>query len=149
MSPTPGMAQRMTRGHFAPGRPAPYFVAPAFDASGGLKSTADDMLKFIAGNLSGGSTVLHRAMRESQRPQRPIGDSGEHMGTGWATGTLTGAPIVGFAGGTHGYASYVAIDLARRRGVVVLVNVRGGAAQRLGLHLLDPAGMPPPARAGG
>ena len=143
---TPLMRRRMTRGHGAAGQAGPYFVAPAFEASGGLKSTANDLLTFMAANLSGRRTPLHDALRQSHRPQRRIGESGEWMGIGWGVDPQNGEHLVGFTGGTFSYSSYIGIDLVRRRGVVVLINQQGPYAQQLGVHLLQPHILPRPKR---
>ncbi len=137
---TPDMERRMTRGTNGFGDPQPYFVAPAFIASGSLKSTMNDMLRFAAANLSRADTGLYAALRDSRRPRRPIDEAGDSMGLGW--GAANG--VAGLNGGTFGYNSSLFVDPERRRAIVVMTNIAGGDGTALRIHLMDPAKFPRP-----
>ena len=131
---TPNMERRMTRGTNAAGDPQPYFVAPAFVASGGLKSTMSDMLEFAAANLTPADTRLHAVLRDSRRARRAIDQAGDSMALGWGAENGT----AGLSGGTFGFGSYLLVDPARRRAVVVLSNIAGRESTLLGVHLMYP-----------
>jgi serine-type D-Ala-D-Ala carboxypeptidase/endopeptidase len=138
----PEMERRLTRGHTGLGNSAPYFVAPAFAPSGGLKSTINDMLNFASANLVQDGTPIHAALRDARQPHRPIDDAGEYWGLAWGVGEQ--GNMVGHSGGTFGYGSYINIDLKARRAIVVLTNFAGRDATLLGVHLLDPSENPRP-----
>ena len=79
---SPEMRRRMTTAANKAGEAQPHFVLPAFTASGGLKSTMNDMLTFAAANLTTDESEIGVALRDSRRPHRPLGDSCEFMGLG-------------------------------------------------------------------
>lgn len=137
---TPEMERRLTRGTNGFGDPQPYFVAPGFIASGGLKSTMNDMLDFAAANLSKNDTGLYAALRDSRRPRRPIDEAGDSMGLGWGADH----EVAGLSGGTFGYGSYILVNPERRKAVVVMTNIAGRESTLLGVHLVNPDKSPRP-----
>lgn len=138
------MERRMTRGSSVFGDPRPYFVAPAFTASGGLRSTMQDMLLFAAANLAPDTGGIHGALRESRRGRfGPFNEDGDRSALGWAADSTGGA---GLSGGTFGYGAYLYVNPEERRAVVVLTNFAGREATLLGTHLLYPALVPAPER---
>ena len=135
---SPADVARLAPGHDARGRPVPNWdLAEAFAGAGALRSNVDDMLTFLAANLSPpeGST-LGRAIRRAQTTHFSSAD-GRKSGLGWGMSLLKQErQILTHGGGTGGYLTFVAVDPERRLGVVVLSNqVRD--VSRLGLHLLD------------
>lgn len=129
---------RLAPGHNADGEPVPNWDLPeAFAGAGALRSSADDMLTFLAANLNppAGST-LGAAIRKSQTAHY-TGVDGRTSGLGWGRSLLRRERnILTHAGGTGGYLTFVAVDPERRLAVVVLSNQAPNVA-RLGLHLLD------------
>jgi serine-type D-Ala-D-Ala carboxypeptidase/endopeptidase len=137
---SPEMELSLSKGHTRQGDLAPYFVAPAFAPSGGLKSTMNNMLKFASANLTEAHTPLHDALRDARAPRRPV--DGEYVGLAW--GVNQEGTMVGHSGGTFGFSSYINIDTEKRRAVVVLANFAGRDANWVGVHLLDPENNPWP-----
>jgi len=129
---SPEMKRRMTTPANKAGEAQPYFVLPAFTASGGLKSTMNDMLTFAAANLTTDESEIGVALRDSRRPHRPLGDSGEFMGLGWAA-TPEGA--AGLSGATYGYRAYLYVNPVRHRAIVVMTNAPEVDATRLGVSI--------------
>jgi serine-type D-Ala-D-Ala carboxypeptidase/endopeptidase len=129
---------RLAPGHNARGQRVPNWdLAEAFAGAGALRSNADDMLTFLAANLTPpeGST-LGRAIRSAQGAHF-TGVDGRKGGLGWGLSVLKGERnVLTHAGGTGGYRTFAAIDPERRLGVVVLSN-QVPDVTRLGLHLLD------------
>ena len=120
LRPTPEMQTRVAHGHRQSLKPAPNWdLSGAFAAAGGLHSTATDLLKFAAANLGLRSSPVLAAM---QRSHQPNDTAKMQMGLGWGISKPCGAEIREHNGGTGGYASYLGVDLQRRRGVVVLSN---------------------------
>jgi CubicO group peptidase (beta-lactamase class C family) len=123
-----------------------------FDAlagAGAHRSTANDMLTFVAANIGLVDSPLAAAMRAMLKTRRPAA-SGLEIALGWHVFTGGGREIVWHNGGTGGYRSFIGFDPKRRAGVVVLTNMStetGG--DDIGRHLLDPSvplAAPPKAR---
>ncbi len=144
ITPTGEMERRMTRGSSGFGDPQPYFVAPAFTASGGLRSTMNDMLRFAEANLSPDTSGIHGALRESRRGRfGPFNSDGDLSALGWAADSAGGA---GLSGGTFGYGAYLYVNPDEHRAIVVLTNLAGREATLLGAHLVYPSAVPAPKR---
>jgi CubicO group peptidase (beta-lactamase class C family) len=114
----------------------PNWDLPTLAGAGALRSTALDMLTYLAANLDTTATPLARAMRETHTPRR---DAGRNMqiGLAWHIMSRPSGNIVWHNGGTGGYRSYVGFDPVRRLGVVLLSNVGNATIDDLGFHLLD------------
>ncbi len=130
---------RLAPGHSVSGEPVPRWdLSEPMAGAGALRSTADDMLAFLAANLTppeGGT--LRSAIRRAQTPHF-TGPGGEQAGLGWGMSVLKGdRHVLTHTGGTGGYITFVALDPERRLGVVVLRNQIANSS-RLGLHLLEP-----------
>jgi len=90
-----------------------------FNPAGGLKSTPNDMLRFLAANLAKHDTPLGRAMERTHKIH--LGTNlGISMGLGWLI-ARDGISRV-HNGQTGGYHGYVGIVPLRKVGVVVLAN---------------------------
>jgi CubicO group peptidase (beta-lactamase class C family) len=114
---------------------APSLDAPTFAGAGaGLRSTANDMLTFLAANMGLTGTELQPALQLANTPQRPsFGD--DTIGLGWKlpgwsfvigdsryrTG-IPGNTVRYHGGGNPGYSTYLAWDPEAKVGIVVLAN---------------------------
>jgi CubicO group peptidase (beta-lactamase class C family) len=121
------------------GRPAANWDMDALAGAGALRSTAEDMTKFLAAAMGLRRTPLDSAFRLAAEPQFDAGPGGVmRIGLGWHVLQITGGMrIVWHNGGTGGYHSWAGYDPARRAGVVVLTNSTENIDD-IGLHLLDP-----------
>jgi serine-type D-Ala-D-Ala carboxypeptidase/endopeptidase len=146
---SPEMKARMATGHN--GQLAATanwdFPAPtsALAGAGGLRSTMNDMLIFLAANMeamkssgAGAKTPLQSAMMSLLANRRPTGNPGLDIALGWhVVKTPGGREIVWHNGGTGGFRSYMGFDPANGIGVVMLSNT---STQRgvddIGIHLL-------------
>lgn len=136
------VAQWMTRGH-ANGAVVPYwFGTAAVDGAGGLRSDAEDMLKYLKANVDPPKTELGRAMTMAHQVRVPVGNQGAGHGLAWNTAILAGHEVVHHSGGTGGFTASIAFDPHRRVGTVVLANTYQ-FKDNLGTALLFPE--PPPA----
>ena len=134
---TPGMKERLAAGHNDSGAVVPNWDFQALAGAGALRSTANDMLRFVTASLDSNDTPLNIAMRVSQAPRRAAAGPGSQIGLAWHRFKTSDSEIVMHNGGTGGYRSFVGFDPARRTGVVVLSNSTGDIDD-LGFHLLDP-----------
>ena len=134
LRPTPEMQTRVAHGHAESLKPASNWdLSGAFAAAGGLHSTTNDLLKFAAANLGLRPSPVLAAMQRSHQPNET---AKMQMGLGWGIAKPCGADIRYHNGGTGGYASYLGVDLQRRRGVVVLSNTTNDIDD-IGRHLLE------------
>ncbi len=120
------------------GDPQPYFVAPAFIASGSLKSTMNDMLRFAAANLPKIRHGVYGALRDSRRPLRPI----DEAGTPWRS-RGSGSRVAGLNGGTSATTA-LSLSIGAGRAIIVMTNIAGRESTLLGVHLMNPDKSPRP-----
>ncbi len=132
---SPSAKQRLAPGHDAAGASARNWDLPTLAGAGALRSSANDLLKFLEANLELAPTALAPALRLAQQPQR---DAGTRMkiGLGWHIAEQHEARVVWHNGGTGGYHSFIGFNPATRRAVVVLAN-SARSFDDIGFHLLD------------
>lgn len=93
---------------------------PIMAGAGMIRSTANDLLTFLAANMGLTETELQPILQLANTPQRT--SAGKHIiGLGWQVAANTGFHYHG--GRTNGSYSYLAWDPERKFGVVVLANV--------------------------
>jgi CubicO group peptidase (beta-lactamase class C family) len=131
----PSLMSRLAPGHDDSGRETSSWDIPAMPAMGALRSSANDMLKFLAANVDASSRPLGPVLAMT-RPSRVVMDEETRVGLAWQTGHATNRTIVWHGGGTGGYRALVAFDPGSRLGVVLLTNSSSGADD-IGFHLLD------------
>jgi len=134
---TPELQSRFATGHNELGYRASYLDCGALKAAGGLRSTANDMVKYMAANLGLVPSTLTPLMEKTREDRfeaaAPSGylNTGGRIGLAWfVVSDPHGRRIVRHGGTSAGYNSFVGLDLTRRRGVVVLSN----AVDWLGVH---------------
>jgi len=135
---SPSMKARLAVGHDRALNPVANWDLNTLAGAGALRSTADDMLDFLAANLGYTKTPLAPAMAAQLTVRRPTGSPGLEIALGWHVLSSHGHEIVWHNGGTGGYRTYMAYDLKRRIGVVVLSNTSTAVGMDdIGLHLMD------------
>jgi len=146
----PEMKSRLAVGHNAAMEPVENWDTPTLAGAGALRSTANDMLTFLAANLGYGKSLLAPAMAAMLKTRRPTGRPDLEVALGWHILTGNGKEIVWHNGGTGGYRSFMGYDPAARIGVVALSNAGTVVAvDDIGRHLLDttlPLSKPPAQR---
>lgn len=136
---SPEMKERLAVGYSAALSPTSGWDLPALAGAGALRSTANDLLTFLAANLGYTKTPLEPAMAAMLSIHRLTGAPGMEAALGWLMSTSGGKTIVWHNGGTGGYRSFIGFNRAARTGVVVLSNAGTVAGiDDIGLHLLDP-----------
>lgn len=144
----PALAARFSVGHAGDLTPTPHWALPTLAGAGGLRSSADDLLKLLAAELGYVDTPLKTAMAEQLVPRRPAAGKTQ-VALGWHVAPNGAGEIVSHGGATMGFQSFVGFDRASGLGVVVLSNTASLiGAENLGLHLLAgwPLRTPPKAR---
>ena len=150
---SPALQARMAVGHTSLGFATENWDFPTLAGAGALRSTANDMLTFLAANMARGTGRLATALQRAQvarhdagapQPGRPD----MHVGLGWHIRKIADGELIWHNGGTYGFHSIIGFDPKKRIGVVVLHN-SGGIIDDIGFHLLDaaiPLATPKPAR---
>lgn len=135
------LQKRLAPGHDAQLERVPNWDLPTLGGAGALRSTANDLLNFLAANLRQNPAPLTPAMVSMLTVRRPTPMPGITIALGWhITLTPDGREIVWHNGGTGGYRSFMGFDPKSRAGVVVLSNTfTNEGVDDIGRHLLDPA----------
>ena len=115
----------------------PHWDLTALAGAGGIRSTADDMLRFLRAELKPEGTPLEAVIRASQEI-RTAPEIRPRMALGWLA--LGDGSALWHNGGTGGFASFAAIDPDRKAAVVVLANSANREVDRLGIKLLRAIG---------
>jgi CubicO group peptidase (beta-lactamase class C family) len=144
---TPDQQQRLARGHVGT-TVVPNWDIPALAGAGALRSTASDMLTFLAANTGVEETRLYGAMSETHQPRETAGSASMQVALGWHVRSDGDRKVVWHNGGTGGYRSFAGFLQGGTTGVVVLTNTNV-SADDIGFHLLGSSFQlsPPPARA--
>ena len=144
---TPPLRARLAPGHDEAGKVVPNWDLPTLAGAGALRSTASDMLAFLAANVDTSATPIGRALRQTHDPRQATDNPNLKVGLAWHILSRPSGNIVWHNGGTGGYRTFIGFDPVRRIGVVVLSNFNR-SVDDLGYHLLDESFPlePPPER---
>jgi CubicO group peptidase (beta-lactamase class C family) len=147
---TPEMTERFATGHsYYRLTPTPALDYGVLAGAGGLRSTANDLLRFLAACMGYTKTPLAGSMAAMLKNRRPTGEVGDEVAPGWhivtpnrcgrSGCTPMGFEVVAHAGGSFGYASFLAYDPKSRVGVVVLSNASHHpvGVTDIAMHLLN------------
>jgi D-alanyl-D-alanine-carboxypeptidase/D-alanyl-D-alanine-endopeptidase len=135
---TPEMEQRFAAGHSSDLVTVSRWDIPSLAGAGALRSSANDMLKFLAAAMGYSHTDLAQAFKAMLSVKRPTGQAFIDSALGWTIDTRGGGEIIWKNGGTGGYRTFIGYSPRTGVGVVALSNTSTGAGtDDLGMHLLD------------
>jgi CubicO group peptidase (beta-lactamase class C family) len=148
-TPTARMKANLAVGHDTVLQPAPsFFDIPVYrdmPAAGGLMSSANDLLHFLAATMGHRPSPLGPAIALQLGTRRPIA-AGRSQALGWMVIGEGDGQLILHDGGTMGHASSIAWDPAARVGVVVLSS-HVASVSDIARHVLRPdTPLAPPAR---
>ena len=135
---TPELKARLALGHNQAGVPVENWDIPTLAGAGALRSTANDLLKYLSANIGLSDVPLARTMARAQVIRAPAGSTETSIALAWHVTKRFGSEIVWHNGGTGGYHSFVGFDRTNRQGVVVLAN-SSNDIDDIGRHLLNPS----------
>lgn len=115
----------------------PNWDIPALAGAGALRSTANDMLTFLAANTGLTATSLQAALEMTHESRVETSSPSMLVGLGWHIRVTDELEIVWHNGGTGGYRSFIGFVRGGPAGVVVLTN-SNRSVDDIGFHLLDP-----------
>lgn len=128
---------RMAQGFNGLSEPVKLWDIPTLPGMGALRSTMNDMLKFLAANLDADSKPLGKVLAMAREPRHDADRPGNTLGLAWHIVNAFGTSITWHNGGTMGFRTFIGMDNARHRGVIVLTN-SSIAPDDIGFHILEP-----------
>jgi serine-type D-Ala-D-Ala carboxypeptidase/endopeptidase len=128
---TDAMRAHLAPGHDVTGKAAKNWDLGALAGAGGIRSTADDLLRYLKANMGIDQSPLADAMKLAQRPREMAKTM--RIGLVWLR---TNKGIVWHNGQTGGYTSFLGFTSDARRAVVILTN-RVTELDDLGFATLD------------
>ena len=128
------MRQKLVPPFDAEGNSLKNWDLAAFAGAGGIRSDVDDMLLYVSAELGLTKTDLAGAMTLTQKRRREF-DAGTDIGLGWLIHKESGYHW--HNGQTGGYHSFVAFDMDKKVGVVVLCNSAGSIPDLIGTRLMQ------------
>ncbi len=156
---TPAMTRRLAVGHDAGLKPVKNWDLPTLAGAGALRSTANDLLTFLAAELGFKATALKDAMTQQAVVRRanimPSGPGAPELdiALGWIVRKDAGGTVIWHNGGTGGYRTFAGFNPATRTGVVVLSNTNpdagAAAGDDIGFHILTGSKLSEPPKAHG
>ncbi len=147
--------KRLAHGHDEDGRPVSNWdLKEAFAGAGALRSTANDLLAFLAVVLGYRDGPLKPAMdAQLAFPMRPASDEYAEaagfevsVGLGWHALENERGRVVMHGGGTGGYLTFMGLNLERGWGAVVLTNMFRRPGADIGIPILTGAPLGPAPR---
>jgi len=128
------MEERLARGHNSTAE-VPNWDIPTLAGAGAIRSTARDMLTFLAANMGIKRSALSDAMDMTHEARVEAGKTMK-VGLGWHIRDNGQTRIVWHNGGTGGYRTFCGFIKDKGIGVVVLSNMNI-SADDIGFHMLD------------
>lgn len=114
--------KRLAQGHNSALQPVKNWDLDALAGAGAIRSTVDDMLKFLAANLGLVETPLRAAMDRMRSVREETGMPHVEIAMAWHIFSEFPPDIYWHNGGTAGYRSFAGMDVAGKKAVVVLCN---------------------------
>jgi serine-type D-Ala-D-Ala carboxypeptidase/endopeptidase len=132
------LRQRFAAGHSSDLVTVPEWDIPSLAGAGALRSSANDLLRFLAAMMGYTDNPLLAAQKTTLSVRRPTGEPFVETGLGWDIDTRGGTEIISKTGGTGGYNTFIGYSPKTRVGVVALANTSAGEGTAdIGQHLLD------------
>lgn len=136
---TPREIGRQAQGYGPEGFPRPHdnVTWPAFDGAGALRSTMDDMMRYLAYNMGETKTPLETLLPDLQKRWHRGGRAETAVGLAWQMFPMRGTnnTVIWKNGATSGFFSYIGFVRETGTGVIVLAN-RKVPAGRIGMQIL-------------
>ncbi len=127
---------RLARGHSGEEQ-APSIIFTALPGSGGMYSTAADLVKLITAHLGWSESSLGPAIEQTRAARYPTKNSVTKFSLGWNVIQLEGNEFNWLSGITGRSAAFMAFDKKKGTGVVVLSN-SAHSVNDIGFSLMAP-----------
>jgi CubicO group peptidase (beta-lactamase class C family) len=136
---SPEQRGRLVQGHDAALRPTPNWDFLSLAGAGALRSTADDMMRFLDCCQGRIASELAPAFADLLAVRRQTDMRGVYAASGWFVDNTRDDELVNKSGGTGGYASFIGYSTRSGRACVLLANAAAAwdSTPILGLHILN------------
>ena len=135
---TPDMQARLTPGHDGAMRRVANWELPVMAGAGALRSTANDLLRFLDACQGRRATPLQAAMAAMLEVRRQSDTPGEVVAAGWFVRNRYRDELVWKDGDTGGYSAFIGYSTRSGRAAVLLANTASGVTTpEIGRHLLN------------
>jgi serine-type D-Ala-D-Ala carboxypeptidase/endopeptidase len=125
----------------------PPWVSGVFAGAGALRSTAEDLLRFLDAWQGKRNTSLNAAMAGALAVRGHTNQQDQDAAAGWFVLDADADELVWKDGAADGYASYTGNSTHTHVAIILLSNTRSRlSTPLLGRHLLNPAFMAPALR---
>ena len=131
---TPAMEANLAKGHSGFAEVSNWDLATLAGA-GAIRSTATDMLKYLAANMGMTKTDLYPAMQLAHK-KSSLKEDVSSIGLSWFVTDSDSLEIIEHGGATGGYRAFAGFINGGDKAVVVLTNSSKGI-QDIGMHLLN------------
>jgi serine-type D-Ala-D-Ala carboxypeptidase/endopeptidase len=132
------MQERLAQGHDGSLRDAPGWDLPTLAGAGALRSTANDLLRFLDACQGRRETSLAPALASLLDVRRQTDQRDVYAAAGWFVQAGHNDELVVKSGGTGGYSTFVGYSARTRVAAVLLSNAASWhTTPALGLHLLN------------
>ncbi len=123
ITPTRVMLQRMAQGYGKNMNPVSLKAFDVGKGSGGLYSSTNDMMDYLAANIGLVETGVSPALIEAQKAHRRVpGKENAFMGITWHVRQIGSTQIVSKNGGLAGFQSFLAFSRSHKVGIIAFAN---------------------------
>jgi serine-type D-Ala-D-Ala carboxypeptidase/endopeptidase len=139
------MSGRLAEGHNTSLQSVPNWnLSPAFAGAGALRSTANDLLRFLDACQGRRKSSLEPAIARLLQVRRQTGVKNVYAAAGWFVSTAHNDELVTKSGETAGYSTFIGYSTRTRMEAVLLANAASWwTTVALGVHFID-VNFPPP-----
>jgi serine-type D-Ala-D-Ala carboxypeptidase/endopeptidase len=139
MTLSESMRQRLARGHNAGLAPVANWDFAVLAGAGALRSTANDLLKFLKMCVDPADGPVAAAQKLALAERRPRENESD-VASGWFVASRFGDEVVWKDGATSGYATFIGYSTKTRRNCILLSNAGDYVPNTaLGTHLVNAA----------
>nr|WP_295926646.1 serine hydrolase domain-containing protein [uncultured Dyadobacter sp.] len=110
----------LTTGHVAT-YPVNHWDLDAMAGAGGIRSSAEDLMRYLKAQMGVTRTELLPAMKLTQKPLHHVNERMK-VGLGWHFAFANGDTIITHSGGTGGYRTFAAFNIKAKKAIVILNN---------------------------
>ena len=136
---TPSMRERLAQGHNTSLAPVANWDLDVLAGAGALRSTLNDLFKFLEAYQGTRDTPLAVAMKMTLSLRRPR-EQQRDVAMGWFTSSRFDDEVIWKDGGTGGYATFVGYSTRTQKAAILLSNANDYAANTsLALNMINPA----------
>lgn len=125
---TPEQKSHLAIGHDGSGKQTPNWEFQVYEGAGAIRSTVNDLLKYVSAEAGIVKTDLTPLMERTHTVCHQGAPSYGNTAMPWydrGQSDQSGMELLGHAGGTGGYHTFIGFDKQHGRGVVVLSNQQG------------------------